>query len=95
MKPILKMISGIWPGVIVQTNENGFYLAGSGVAATIKNLNDSSLSVGILKDDKGRSENKDRKVIRHLNGDQTRQGKHVCILLHDNFILRFELYNYE
>jgi beta-galactosidase GanA len=82
--------------LIVQTADNEFYLAGSGVVATFKNLAHPDLNVGILKADEGRFVNQDWKIIRHLNGDQTHQGRHVRILSDDGFsILRFELYNYE
>jgi hypothetical protein len=82
--------------LIVQTAENEFYLAGSGVVATFKNIKTSDLNVGILKVEEGRFDDQGWKIIRHLNGDQTHQGRHVRILSDDGFsILRFELYNYE
>jgi hypothetical protein len=82
--------------IVIQTGENEFYLAGSGVVITFKNIKNPDLNVGILKVDEGRFENNNWKVIRHLNGDQTHQGRHVRILLADGFsIQRFELYNYE
>jgi beta-galactosidase GanA len=80
--------------LIVQTADNEFFIAGSGVVATFKNISNSDLIVGILKVDEGRFDNSRWHVIRHLNGDQTHQGRHVRIF-HDDFsILRFELYNY-
>jgi hypothetical protein len=81
--------------IIVQTDENEFYIAGSGIVATFKNLSNPMLNVGLLKVDEGKFENKQWKVIRHLNGDQTHQGRHVRIFLDDYSVLRFELYNYE
>jgi beta-galactosidase GanA len=82
--------------IIVQTGDDEFYVAGSGIVATFRNLSNPSLNVGILKVDEGRFENeKEWKVIRHLNGDQTHQGRHVRIFLDDYSILRFELYNYD
>lgn len=81
--------------IIVQTGENEFYLAGSGVVATFKNIKNPNLNVGILKVDEGRFENNKWKVIRHMNGDQTHQGRHVRTFLNDYSIQRFELYNYE
>ena len=80
--------------IFVQTGDNEFYVAGSGIVATFKNISNPSLNVGILKVDEGRFENgKDWKVIRHLNGDQIHQGRHIRIFLDDYSILRFELYN--
>ena len=82
--------------IIIQTDDNEFYLAGSGVVITFKNLKNPDLNVGILKAEEGRFENNLWKVIRHLNGDQTHQGRHIRILLADGFIIqRFELYNYK
>ncbi|MEJ2628068.1 MAG: DUF5597 domain-containing protein [bacterium] len=82
--------------LIVQTGENEFYFTGSGVVLTFKNLVNPDLNVGILKAEQGRFENNTWKVVRHLNGDQTHQGRHVRILLTDGFLIqRFELYHYE
>lgn len=81
--------------IFVQTGDDEFYIAGSGIVVTFRNLSNPSLNVGILKVDEGKFENgKAWKVIRHLNGDQTHQGRHVRIFLDDYSILRFELYNY-
>lgn len=80
--------------VIVQTGENEFYIAGSGIVATFKNIDNPKLIVGILKTEEGRFEDGQWKVIRHLNGDQTHQGRHIRIFLNNYSILRFELYNY-
>ena len=82
--------------IFVQTGDDEFYVAGSGIVVTFRNLSNPSLNVGILKVDEGRFENgKEWKVIRHLNGDQTHQGRHVRIFLDSYSILRFELYNYD
>lgn len=81
--------------IFVKTGDDEFYIAGSGIVVTFKNLINPSLNVGILKVDEGRFENgKEWKVIRHLNGDQTHQGRHIRIFLDYYSILRFELYNY-
>jgi hypothetical protein len=81
--------------IIIQTGDNEFYIAGTGIVATFSNLSDPDLIVGILKVDEGRFENNDWKVIRHLNGDQTHQGRHVRIFYDEYSILRLKLYNYE
>ena len=81
--------------IIIHTAENEFYLAGSGVVITFRNLTNPDLNVGILKDEEGKFENGKWKVIRHLNGDQTHQGRHIRIFLDDYSIQRFEVYNYE
>ena len=81
--------------VIVQTGENEFYVAGTGVVITFENAVNPELNVGILKTEEGKFENNEWKVIRHLNGDQTHQGRYVRIFYGDYSILRFELYNYD
>jgi hypothetical protein len=82
--------------IIIQTDENEFYLAGTGVVITFKNLKNPKLNVGILKDEQGKFEDDKWKVIRHLNGDQIHQGRHIRILGTDGYeIQRIELYNYE
>ena len=82
--------------IIIQTSENEFYLAGTGVVITFKNLKNPKLNVGILKDEQGKFEDGKWEVIRHLNGDQIHQGRHIRILGSDGYeIQRFELYNYE
>ena len=88
----------VWlPGgaVIIQTGENEFYIGGSGVVITFKNLNEPELNVGILKTEEGRFDNNKWTVIRHLNGDQIHQGRHIRIFKKEFSILRFELYNYK
>jgi len=81
--------------ILIQTEDNEFYIAGSGIVATFKNISAPDLHVGILKVEEGRFEDNDWKIIRHLNGDQTHQGRHIRIFWDDFSILKFELYNYE
>jgi len=81
--------------IILQTGENEFFVAGSGIVLAFKSLNNPTLTTGILKVDEGKFENTNWKVIRHLNGDQTHQGRHVRIFMNDPSILRFELYTYK
>ncbi|RPH99340.1 MAG: mannonate dehydratase [Calditrichaeota bacterium] len=81
--------------VIVQTDAREFYIAGHGITATFKNLINPNLNVGILKVDEGRFDNRRWQVIRHLNGDQTHQGRHIRLFYDEFSILRLELYDYE
>lgn len=81
--------------LIVQTDTNEFYIAGSGVVVTFKNWKKRNKIVGILKCEEGSFENGDWKVLRHLNGDQTHQGRHVRISHGDYSIQRIQLYEYE
>lgn len=81
--------------VIIRTGANEFYLGGSGIVITFENLTDPQLNVGILKDEEGRFEGGAWKVVRHLNGDQTHQGRHIRIFLDHISLQRFAVYNYE
>lgn len=81
--------------VIIQAGNNEYYIAGTGIVATFKNLVNPVLNVGLLKVEEGIFENNKWKVIRYLNGDQIHQGRHVRIFRSDYSILRVELYNYE
>jgi beta-galactosidase GanA len=81
--------------IIVQTAAQEFYVAGTGVVITFRNIKKPNVIVGILKTDEGEFENEEWKVIRHLNGDQTHQGRHIRIMIKDYAILRFELYEFE
>ncbi|WP_319229336.1 DUF5597 domain-containing protein [Draconibacterium orientale] len=81
--------------IIIQTDTNEFYIAGSGVVVTFKNWKKRNKIVGILKCEEGSFENGKWKVLRHLNGDQTHQGRHVRISHGDYSIQRIQLYEYE
>jgi len=81
--------------LIVQTADSEYFLAGSGVVITFKNIKNPDLNVGILKADEGKYVDNQWKVIRHLNGDQIHQGRHIRIFLNEYSIVRFELYDYE
>jgi hypothetical protein len=86
-----------WPmagAMLIQTEEDEFYLAGTGVVVTFKPVSDPALNIGILKVDEGAFENQQWKVLRHLNGDQTHQGRHVRIPYGQYGVQRVELYGY-
>lgn len=80
--------------IFIQTDEDEFYIAGSGIVITFKNTQKPSQKVGILKNEEGRFENNQWKIFRHLNGDQTHQGRHIRIFEGEYVIQRLELYNY-
>lgn len=82
-------------GIFIQTGDNEFFIAGTGMVATFKNLKNPDLNVGILKTDEGKFENGDWKVIRHLNGDQTHQGRHIRIFIDEYAIQKVKLYDYK
>ncbi|NQU87757.1 MAG: DUF5597 domain-containing protein [Mariniphaga sp.] len=81
--------------IFIQTGNNEFYIAGSGIVATFKNINNPNRTVGILKVDEGYFEDGEWKVLRHLNGDQIHQGRHVRTFADHYSIQRVELYHYE
>jgi len=81
--------------IFIQTDENEFYVAGSGIVATFVNRNDPALRVGILKCEAGEFRKEKWTVTRHLNGDQTHQGRHLRIFRGAYGIQRIALYNYE
>jgi hypothetical protein len=87
-----------WPlagAIIIQTGEEEFYVAGTGIVVTFKSLKNDSLNVGILKVDEGKFENNNWEILRHLNGDQTHQGRHLHIPYGDYSVQRLELYTYK
>ena len=81
--------------IIIQTGDNEFFVAGSGIAITFAKKDQPDIRVGILKTDEGKFVNSNWKVLRHLNGDQTHQGRHIRIFRNDFSIQRFELYEYK
>ncbi len=81
--------------IIIQTGENEFYVAGTGFVITFKHEDDKNLNVGLLKVDEGKFENNKWTVLRHLNGDQTHQGRHVNIPVGQFGTQRVEVYLYK
>ena len=87
-----------WPyasAMIIQTGEDEFFVAGTGVVVTFSNSKNKNQNVGLLKVDEGVFENNRWKVIRHLNGDQTHQGRHVNIPTNQIAVQKVTLYNYD
>jgi hypothetical protein len=86
-----------WPlasAIIIQTGEEEFYVGGTGVVITFRHRENKSLNVGLLKVDEGKFDNNKWTVLRHLNGDQTHQGRHVNIPVGQFATQRVELYGY-
>ncbi|MFD1602106.1 DUF5597 domain-containing protein [Flavobacterium artemisiae] len=87
----------IWPmssAIIIEIAKDEFYVSGSGIVVTFKPLKEN-LNAGILKTDQGIFENEKWKTIRHFNGDQTHQGRHLRIAVGDYEIQKIKLYTYE
>ncbi|MEG0851181.1 MAG: DUF5597 domain-containing protein [Flavobacterium sp.] len=86
-----------WPmssAIIIEIAKDEFYIAGSGIVVTFKSLKEN-LNVGILKTDQGKFEDEKWKTIRHFNGDQTHQGRHLRISVGDYEIQKIKLYTYK
>jgi beta-galactosidase GanA len=81
--------------IFIQTGDREYYIAGSGITATFKNVAEPNKITGILKNEEGHFEDNQWKIYRHLNGDQTHQGRHIRIFRAQHAIQRLELYNYE
>jgi len=87
----------VWPmssAIIIEIAKDEFYIAGSGIVVTFKSLKEN-LKAGILKTDQGKFENEKWKTIRHFNGDQTHQGRHLRISVGDYEIQKIKLYTYD
>jgi Domain of unknown function (DUF5597)/Glycosyl hydrolases family 35 len=65
--------------IIIQTGEDEFYIAGTGVVITFKHRDNKDLNIGLLKVEEGKFDKDKWTIKRHLNGDQTHQGRHVNI----------------
>ncbi|WP_343586077.1 DUF5597 domain-containing protein [Flavobacterium sp.] len=86
-----------WPmssAIIIEISKDEFYISGSGVVVTFKPLKEN-VNAGILKTDFGKFENEVWRTIRHFNGDQTHQGRHLRISVGDYEIQKIKLYSYE
>jgi beta-galactosidase GanA len=81
--------------IVIQTGEDEFYVAGTGVVITFKHRDNKDLNVGLLKVDEGKFDNNKWTIKRHLNGDQTHQGRHINIPVGQFGTQRIELYLYQ
>ena len=87
-----------WPitaAIILQTSEDEYYMAGSGVVVTVKPADNSLGHAGILSDEEGRFVLGKWEPTLYLNGDQTHQGRHLRIPVGDFKIQRFRIYSYQ
>lgn len=88
----------VWPtsaAIIIENTPEEFYISGSGIVLTFKPLKNKKDNAGILKTDQGKFEKGVWKTIRHFNGDQTHQGRHLRISVGDYEIQKIKLYTYE
>ncbi len=81
--------------VILQAGEREFFYVGFGVSLRMQHASDPDRRVGILKAELGHFQDGQWTVLRHLNGDQTHQGRHIRSFMADVSIQRFTLYEYD
>jgi hypothetical protein len=79
-------------GLIIQTGENEFLIAGNGFAVTFAN-NDSTQVTNIASADEVKYINDKETKGRRMNGDQDHQGRHVQFSTSEWGIQKVKLYN--
>ena len=86
-----------WPesgGLIIQTGNNEFIIAGTGIVVTFSSIN-ANQTVGILRADEGEYINDQWKPGRRMNGDQDHQGRHIRIPVREFSIQQVSVYDYQ
>ncbi len=86
-----------WPeggGLIIQTANDEFIVAGTGIVVTFSSTAPANPSVGILRADEGKYIDGQWKAGRRMNGDQDHQGRHIRIPVGEFSIQRVKLYEY-
>jgi beta-galactosidase GanA len=86
-----------WPetgGLIIQTGEREFIIAGTGIVVTFSSSANKNQSVGILRAYEGEYVNGEWKPGRRMNGDQDHQGRHIRIPVKEFSIQRVTVYAY-
>jgi beta-galactosidase GanA len=80
--------------VVIETAPGEFWIGGTSVVCTFKNINDKNVTTGLLSVDvAAKSENGWN--FKRLNGDQTHQGRHMRIGSGEWQIQRVRLYDYK
>ena len=80
--------------IIIETNPGEFWIGGTSVICTFKNIKNKDLTTGILSADIASKIENDWHFIR-LNGDQTHQGRHIRMGSGEWQIQRIKLYDYK
>lgn len=87
-----------WPitgGIIIQTGEDEFIIAGTGIVATFSVNNSQELIAGILTAEEGKYIDGKWKAGRRMNGDQDHQGRHIRNAVGEWNIQKVKLYQYK
>jgi len=82
-------------GIIIQTGEDEFIIAGTGIVVTFATDDKVNPIVGILQSDEGEYNNGKWVAGRRMNGDQDHQGRHVRISYGEWGIQQVKLYRYK
>ncbi len=82
-------------GLIIQTGDNEFLVAGQGVTLTFEDAADTHMNVGIEKVTEGKYVDGAWKPGRWLNGDETLEGRNVHLPTDGFSIQQFSLYKYQ
>ena len=81
-------------GLIIQTGDNEFLVAGQGVTLTFEDATDPHMSVGIEQDLEGKYLDGQWTTGRWLNGDETLEGRHLHLPGDGFSIQKLTLYKY-
>lgn len=93
----------VWPEaacIIIRMGKEDYLAIGSGVVITYSPAESSAIwqkgdkRIGLAKCEQVTVEKGDLQIIRHLNGDQTHQGRHVRIPVGSFEMQHFRLYRY-
>jgi beta-galactosidase GanA len=86
-----------WPesgGLIIQTTQNEFIIAGTGIVVSFSSAKNLKSFVGILQAYEGEYINGKWIPGRRMNGDQDHQGRHIRIPVKEFSIQRVKVYDY-
>jgi beta-galactosidase GanA len=82
-------------GLVIQTGEDEFIVAGTGIVITFATDDKVNPIVGILQADEGEYVNGKWVAGRRMNGDQDHQGRHIRIEFGEWGIQQVKLYRYK
>ncbi len=82
-------------GLIIQTGDNEFLVAGQGVTLTFEDSTDAHMTVGIEQDIEGKYVDGVWKPGRWLNGDETLEGRHLHLPGDGFTVQKLTLYKFQ
>ena len=80
--------------IIIETQPGEFWIGGTSVVCTFRNIKKPALTTGLLSVDACKKDGNGW-MYKRLNGDQTHQGRHMRISSGEWEIQRIRLYNYK